>query len=95
MNVIIVKSANSAVRTIRKQDGTKVQFNEQVCAIECGEEFPRPFKITLDDDQKPYPPGVYYVDPVSFTVNKYDGLDMGRRVKLAPMPLPAGNAKAA
>lgn len=93
MNVIIVKSANSAVRTIRKQDGTKVQFNEQTCAIENGEEFPRPFKITLDDDQKPYAPGVYYVDPSSFVVNKYDGLEMGRRVKLTPMPAPPAATK--
>lgn len=89
MNVIIVKSANSAVRTINRKDGTKMQFNEQTAAIESGDEFPRPFKLTLDDDQKPYPPGVYYVDPASFQVNKYDGLEFGRRVKLCPMPVPA------
>lgn len=89
MNSIIVKTANSAVRTINRKDGTKVQFNEQTAALECGEEFPRPFKFTLDDDQKPYPPGAYYIDPSSFTVNKYDSLEMGRRVKLSPMPAPA------
>lgn len=89
MNVIIVKSANSAVRTITKRDGTKISFNEQTAAIECGEEFPRPFKITLDENQKPYAPGVYYIDPASFNVNKYDGLEFGRRVTLSPMPVPA------
>lgn len=86
MNLILIKSANSAVRTINRKDGTKMQFNEQTAAIECGEEFPRPFKITLDDDQKPYAPGAYYIDPACFVVNKYDGLEMGRRVKLLPLP---------
>lgn len=90
MNVILIKSANSAVRTINRKDGTKMQFNEQTAAIECGEEFPRPFKITLDEDQKPYAPGSYYVDPASFNVNKYDGLEMGRRVKLLPLPSSKG-----
>lgn len=89
MNLIIVKSANSAIRTITKGDGTKISFTEQTAAIECGEEFPRPFKVQLEENQKPYPPGVYYVDPVSFQVNKYDGLELARRVKLAPMPAPA------
>lgn len=86
MNVIVIKSANSAVRTINRKDGTKIQFNEQTCAIESGEEFPRPFKITLDDDQKPYPPGQYYVDPACYVVNKYDSIEFGRRVKLCPLP---------
>lgn len=39
MNLIIVKSANSAIRTITKGDGTKISFTEQTAAIECGEEF--------------------------------------------------------
>lgn len=90
MNVIVVKSANSAVRTIPAREGrAKIQFNEQVCAIETGEEFPRPFRISLDDEQKPYAPGYYYVDPASFVVNKYDSLELGRRIKL--LPLPAAN----
>ena len=87
MNAIIVNSANSAVRTIpARGDRAKIQFNEQTCAIETGEEFPRPFRISLDDDQKPYPPGRYYIDPASFVVNKFDSLEMGRRIKLLPLP---------
>lgn len=89
MNLILIKSANSAVRTINKRDGTKISFNEQTAAIECGEEFPRPFKVTLEENQKPYQPGYYYVDPASFVVNKYDSLELGHRVKLLPMPAPA------
>lgn len=86
MNAIIVKSANSAVRSINRKDGTKIQFNEQTCAIECGEEFPRPFKIQLEENQKPYPPGVYQIDPSSFQVNKYDGLEFSRRITLVAVP---------
>ncbi|MET4727143.1 hypothetical protein ABIE09_000937 [Lysobacter enzymogenes] len=86
LNVIIIKSQNSAVRTVPRKDGTKMHFNEQSCAIDCGDEFPRPFKINLDDEQKPYPPGTYYVDPSSFEVNKFGSLEMGRRVKLVPLP---------
>lgn len=86
MNLILVKSANSVVKTVRRKEGSDLHFNEQTCAIETGDEFPRPFKLTLDDDQKPYPPGHYMVDPSSFVVNKYDSLELGRRVKLIPFP---------
>lgn len=89
MNLIVIKSANSSVRSITKRDGTKISFVEQVAAIDCGDEFPRPFRLNLAEDQKPYPPGHYYIDPASFIVNKYDGLEIGRRVVLSPMPVPA------
>ena len=89
MNLIVIKSANSSVRTIPARNGKPaLHFNEQTAAIETGEEFPRPFKITLDENQKPYAPGYYYVDPASFVVNKYDGLELGRRIKLSAMPSP-------
>jgi hypothetical protein len=90
MNVIIVKSANSVARKITNRNtGTVTVFNEQTAAIECGEEFPRPFKLRLKDDQRPYPPGAYYIDPTSFRVNKYDSLEFGYDIALAPMPASA------
>lgn len=85
MNCIVVKSSNSKVKTVPMKDGTKLHFNEQTCAIETGDEFPRPFKITLEDNQEPYPPGRYTVDPSSFQVDKYDNLMLGRRVRLLPL----------
>lgn len=85
-NCIVIKTAASAVRTITKRDGTKVQFNEQTAALEVGEDFPKPFKFTLDDNQQPYPPGRYMLDPASLEVGDYDALKVGRRVKLLPLP---------
>lgn len=93
MNSILVKSANSSVRTITRKNGEKMHFTEQQAAIETGDDFPRPFRITLDDGQQPYAPGRYYVDPVSFDVGQYGDLAVGRRVKL--VPLPAASTKAA
>lgn len=87
MNTIIVRSINTSVKTIpAKGDRAQMQFTEQTAAIDLGEEFPRPFKLTLDPDQKPYAPGTYFVDPSSFVINKYDALELGRRVKLLPLP---------
>lgn len=83
---ILIKTAASAVRTINRKDGTKMQFNEQVAAIENGEDFPRPFRITLDDNQQPYAPGRYMLDPSCLEVGDFDALRVGRRVKLLPLP---------
>lgn len=88
MNCIIVKTANSSVRKIRRKDGSEVQFVEQSVAIENGDDFPQPFRITLDDDQKPYQPGAYQVCPSSFRVGQYGDLQVGRRIKLVPVATP-------
>jgi hypothetical protein len=86
VNAIIIKSANSAVRTIQRKDGTKVQFNEQTAAIESGGDFPRPFRFTLDENQAPYPQGHYSLDASSFEVGDFDSLRVARRIVLIPMP---------
>lgn len=85
-NHIVVKS--DAVETRRipaKGDRKEIAFREQKAAIETGEDFPQPFNITLDDDQRPYPPGLYQLDLSSIEVNEWKGLKFGRRVKLVPM----------
>ena len=90
MNTIIVRSINTSVKTIpARGDRAQMQFTEQTAAIDVGEEFPRPFKLTLEPDQKPYAPGHYCIDPASLVVNKYDALELGRRIKLLPLPTPA------
>ena len=87
MNRIIIKSGSAVGRTIpARGDRAAITFKEQSAAIECGEDFPKPFKITLADDQPPYPPGDYIVDPSSFQVGKYDNLEVSRRVLLVPLP---------
>lgn len=83
MSHIIVKSDAVNTRTIpARGDRASINFREQKAAIEVGEDFPLPFNIQLDDDQRPYPPGVYQICLSSVEVNQYGGLVMRRRVKL-------------
>lgn len=87
MNRIIVKSGSAVGRTIpARGDRAAITFKEQQAAIECGEDFPQPFKINLAEDQPPYPPGEYLLDVSSLQVNEYGGLKMARRIALVPLP---------
>lgn len=83
---IIIKSGVAVPRAFRKKDGTQMIFNEQKAAIECGEDFPRPFTINLQEGQQPYPAGRYVVDPACMEVGDFDSLRIGRRVELVPIP---------
>lgn len=88
MSHIIVKSDAVATRTIpARGDRKEINFREQKAAIESGEDFPQPFNVQLDDDQRPYPPGHYQIDLGSIEVNEYGGLKFGRRVRLIPVDL--------
>lgn len=85
MSHIIVKSDAVHTRVIpARGDRASINFREQKAAIETGEDFPQPFNIQLDDDQRPYPPGTYQLCLSSLEVNQYQGLVMRRRVKLVP-----------
>ncbi len=89
MNAIIVRSTNAVIRTIPARNGKpEMKFIEQRAAIDTGEEFPQPFNLTLDEGQQPYTAGTYYVCPSSFRPNQYGGLELGRRIKLQPLPSP-------
>lgn len=95
MSKIIVKSATVTPREITTKSNTKMVFREQAAAImKDGEDFPHPFRLTLDDTQAPYPAGEYQVDPSSFTVGRFDNLEIGRRVVLVPL-IPAAATAAA
>lgn len=87
-NCIVIKSAAVKVRKIERQGKPTLYFNEQSAAIEKGDDFPQPFRLTLADDQQPYPPGRYLLDPSSLEVGDYDALKVGRRVVLIPAPAP-------
>ena len=39
--------------------------------------YPQRIKITLGDNQAPYPPGLYTVAPESFYVDRFDSLSLG------------------
>ncbi len=87
---IIVRSTTVTPREITTKNNTKMVFREQSAAImKAGEDFPHPFRLTLDDQQPPYPAGEYQVDPSTFTVGRFDNLEIGRRVVLVPLVAPA------
>lgn len=44
----------------------------------------RRISITLDDNQKPFPPGAYTINDTSFYVNNFGALLLGR-LKLSPI----------
>ncbi|WP_313244254.1 single-stranded DNA-binding protein [Stenotrophomonas rhizophila] len=95
MSKIIVRSTTVTPREITTKNNTKMVFREQSAAImKDGEDFPHPFRLTLDDVQAPYPAGEYQVDPSTFTVGRFDNLEIGRRVVLVPI-MPAAVAPAA
>jgi hypothetical protein len=85
MNCIIIKSATSVVKTINRAGKPALHFNEQCAAIETGDDFPKPFKLTLGENEKPYPPGRYTLDIASLTVGDFDSLQVGRNIKLIPL----------
>lgn len=97
MSMIVIRSATVTPRTIRRKDGTQMVFREQAAAIQKdGEDFPQPFRLTLDQEQAPYPAGNYTVDASSFTTGEFGDLRVGRRVVLVPIAAaPAATTKAA
>ncbi len=96
MSKILIRTATVTPRTVRRKDGTQMVFREQAAAIQKdGEDFPSPFRLTLDDQQPPYPAGDYVVDASSFTVGEFGDLKVGRRVVLVPIQPAAVAAPAA
>ncbi|WP_343650850.1 single-stranded DNA-binding protein [Stenotrophomonas sp.] len=98
MSKIIVRSTTITPREITTKTGTKMVFREQAAAIlKDGEDFPHPFRLTLDDSQAPYPAGEYQVDASSYSVGRFDNLEIGRRVVLVPIvaapPVPAATTR--
>ncbi|MCC5067066.1 G5P family DNA-binding protein [Xanthomonas campestris] len=86
MNCILIRSSRINVRRITRKDGTSVVFNEQVAAIDKGDDFPSAFTINLADDQPPFPEGRYLLDPSSLEVGDFKSLKVGRRILLIPIP---------
>ncbi|OBU61226.1 single-stranded DNA-binding protein [Stenotrophomonas maltophilia] len=78
------------IRSFPARDGrAAVNFREQKAAVIRPGDFSLPFKLTLDDDQQPYKPGVYELCPTSLENSKFGGLEFGRRIRLlTPSPAP-------
>lgn len=82
MNCIIIKTAAATIKKIERNGKPTLFFNEQSAALEVGNDFPKPFKLTLGEGEQPYPPGRYQLDLASLDVGEYDALKVGRNVKL-------------
>jgi hypothetical protein len=48
-NCIVIKTQAAILKKIERNGKPTLFFNEQLAAIETGEDFPRPFKLTLKE----------------------------------------------
>lgn len=80
---VIVNSTAVITRTIPARNGNAAMyFREQKAAVERPGDFPLPFPLGLDDDQQPYPEGIYEISADSIQLNKFGGLEFARRIRL-------------
>lgn len=82
---IVIKTQAAKIKKIERNGKPTLFFNEQNAAIETGEDFPKPFKLTLGEGEQPYPPGRYLLCPSSLEVGDFDSLKVGRNIKLVPI----------
>lgn len=74
-------------RTLPAREGkAALTFRSQKAAILRENDFPLPFSVSLQDDQQPYPKGLYEFDASSLEAGPYDGLKFARRLVLVPVP---------
>ncbi len=66
------------------KDGAVWTRREQSAYIGNGHAHPARFVINLRDNEKPYPPGTYYLSPKSFVIGQYNDLNIGRYIVLDP-----------
>jgi hypothetical protein len=85
-NAIVIKTAASTLKKIERNGKPTLYFNEQNAAIETGEDFPKPFKLTLGEGEQPYAPGRYVLDVASLDVGDFNALKVGRNVRLIRLP---------
>jgi hypothetical protein len=90
-----VLSEQVQTRSFPGRDGkAAVHFREQKAAVLRDGDHPLPFKMTLDEDQQPFRPGIYELCPSSLENSKFGGLEFGRRIRLlTPSPAPGVPAK--
>lgn len=80
-----IKPSQSAVttRSGTSKAGNPYSLNEQMCYVHLGNEYPVLVKLTLDDGQPAYQPGLYTVSLNSFKVGQFGSL-MIDRLRLQP-----------
>lgn len=81
-NCIVIKTQAAKIKKIERNGKPTLFFNEQQAAIENGEDFPKPFMLTLNEGEQPYPPGRYMLETSSLDVGDFQALKVGRGVRL-------------
>lgn len=67
------------VRTTKpKDDKPARKIYEQIAYVHLGGKFPTQMKLSLDEEQQPYPAGMYTVDSSSYVVNNFGSLELKR-----------------
>lgn len=89
MKALVMSTAVSTRSFPSREGKPAMNFREQKAAVERPGDFPLPFSISLDEDQNAYPVGEYDIDPSSLQLNKFGGLEFGRRIKLTGYKAPA------
>ena len=80
-----VLSTEIETRTIPAKEGrAELTFRQQKAAVLRPNDFPLPFKLTLEPDQEPYQPGTYDLSETSLTADEYGALGFSRRIVLTP-----------
>lgn len=66
-------------RTSRaKEDKPARTFFEQTAYAHLGGKFPSLIKLSMDDDQSPYPAGLYTLHSSSYVINNFGALELKR-----------------
>lgn len=73
-----VKSEEVQERRGTSKLGKPYVIREQHAYIDLGKAYPSEFRFNLDDQQRPYVPGRYVVDPKCLYIDRYGSLALGR-----------------
>ena len=77
---VSVKNAQVEERQINGKNGPML-IRRQMASIDLGNGYEQPFSVGLGQ-RPPYPPGIYDIDPRSFSTNTYGDLALSRYVDL-------------
>jgi len=88
MSIEIELNTNDCQVQSRKVNGKNGprEIHEQRAYFHTGGAYPTPFNLSLRDPSQAYPSGKYTLDPSSFQVNGYGGLELNRfEIRLVPI----------
>jgi len=80
---ITQSQATATTRSGTSNDGRPYSIRQQSAYAYLGGEYPEMFTFRLDNDQAPYPTGLYILDASSVIVGNYSRLSIGN-IKLIP-----------